>query len=190
MKKIDAKGLACPKPVVLTKKALEEDNEVLTIVDNEAASKNVAKLAKKLNCKVSILEENDKLFKVNIKKKKEQSLNSDDDNDAKTYLIDSEYFGEGSPELGKILIKGFLNTLLEVDPLPKKIIFLNSGVKLTSVYNDTVEVIQELGEKNVEILSCGTCLDFYDLKSELKVGEISNMYEIVDSLNSGSFVSV
>lgn len=190
MKKIDAKGLACPKPVVLTKKALEEDDEVLTIVDNEAASKNVAKLAKKLNCNVSILEENDKFFKVNIKKTKEQSSNSDDNNKAKTYLIDSEYLGEGSPELGRILIKGFLNTLLEIDPLPEKVIFLNSGVKLTSTYRDTVEVIEELEKNKVEILSCGTCLEYYDLKSELKVGEISNMYEIVDSLNSGNFVTI
>lgn len=190
MKKIDAKGLSCPKPVVLTKKALEENDEVLTIVDNEAASKNVAKLAKKLNCRVSILEENDALFKVNIKKAKEQSSNSEDNNNAKTYLIDSEYLGEGSPELGRILIKGFLNTLLEINPLPEKVIFLNSGVKLTSAYRDTVEVIKELEKNKVEILSCGTCLDYYDLKSELKVGEISNMYEIVDSLNSGNFVTI
>jgi len=190
LKEIDARGLACPKPVVMTKKALEEESELLTIVDNEAASKNVAKLAKKLNCKVSILEENDNLFKVNIKKSKEQSLNSKKDDTAKTYLIDSEYLGEGSPELGSILIKGFLNTLLEIDPLPKKVIFLNSGVKLTSSYSDTVEVIKELEKNNVAILSCGTCLEYYNLKSELKVGEISNMYEIVDSLNSEKCVSI
>lgn len=190
MQEIDAKGLACPKPVVLTKKALEEDDEILTIVDNEAASKNVAKLAEKLNCRVSILKENNNLFKVNIKKKEKQFKNTDKENKAKTYLIDSEYLGKGSTDLGKILIKGFLNTLLEIDPLPERIIFLNSGVKLTSAYRDTVDVIKELEKMEVEILSCGTCLDYYDLKSELKVGQISNMYEIVDSLNSDRIVKV
>ena len=190
MKEIDAKGMACPKPVVLTKNALEDNREVITIVDNEAASENVAKLAKKLNCSVSVLKESDNLYKINIKKSESAAVDSGAETEGKVYLIDSEFMGEGAPELGRILIKGFLSTLLELNPLPQKVIFLNSGVKLTASYNDTADVIRELEENDVDILSCGTCLEYYDLESELKVGEVSNMYEIADSLNSGEFVTI
>ena len=190
MEEIDARGLACPKPVVLTKKALENNNEVLTIVDNKAASENVGKLAKKLNCSVSNLKENDDKYKIKIKKMKNEESDLSKKTAGKVYLIDSEFLGSGDEELGKILIKGFLSTLIELDPLPDKLIFLNSGVKLTSVYDDSVEVIKELEEKGVDVLSCGTCLDYYDIMDELKVGSVSNMYEIADSINSDKFVTI
>ena len=91
--------------------------------------------------------------------------------------------GEGNDELGKVLIKGFIYTLTECKPYPKYIIFVNSGVKLTTENEATVENLKILEESGVEILSCGTCLDYYGLKENVQVGSITNMYTIVETMN-------
>ena len=201
MKEIDARGLACPKPVVQTKKAMAENDEILTIVDNKTASENVAKLAKKMKAEVSIVEEAEDYFKVLIKKTAEVEQKSKtasaggpnfkgSSNQGKVYLVASDTLGEGDKDLGKILIKGFLSTLLDIDPLPQKIIFLNAGVKLAVLETDVKQTLKELANAGVKILICGTCLDYYELSKEVEVGEVSNMYEIVDSINNDQYVRV
>ena len=201
MKEIDARGLACPKPVVLTKKAMAENEEILTIVDNKTASENVAKLAKKMRAEVSIVEEGENYFKVLIKKSAEPASKNITDsvaridseaksNQEKVYLVASDTLGEGEEDLGKILIKGFLSTLLDIKPLPKKVIFLNSGVKLAVLEKDVTATLEDLEAAGVKILLCGTCLDYYELSDQVEVGEVSNMYEIVNSINSGDYVRV
>jgi len=198
MKEIDARGLACPKPVVLTKKAMTENDEILTIVDNKTASENVAKLARKLKAEVSVVEEAADYFKILIKNNGQNKLENSTNKSAtakstekaKVYLIASDKLGEGEPELGEILIKGFLSTLLDIKPLPQKIIFLNSGVKLAVLEADLKKVLEDLETAGVEILICGTCLDYYGLSDQVEIGEVSNMYEIVDSINSGDYIRV
>lgn len=190
MKKIDARGMDCPKPVVLTKKALTDNEEITTIVDNEIAAKNVEKLAKKMNCKSSTVKENDTLFKILIKNRKSKQKENDEDKNSKVYLIASEYMGEGNNELGKILMKGFLSTLIDIEPKVDKLLFVNSAVKLSTIYPETISVLKELKENGTDILVCGTCLDYYDLTDKIQIGEISNMYEIVDNINSGDFVRI
>ena len=199
MKKIDARGLACPKPVVLTKKAMADNDQLLTIVDNKTASENVAKLAQKMKAEVSIVEEAEDYFKIIIKQSAEGEGEADtdlatasdaDSEEGKVYLIASDTLGEGEEELGKILIKGFLSTLLDIEPLPKKVIFLNAGVKLAVMEADVKRTLADLEAAGVKILLCGTCLDYYELSDQVEVGEVSNMYEIVDSINSGQYVKV
>lgn len=198
MKEIDARGLACPKPVVLTKKAMAEHDEILTIVDNKTASENVAKLARKLKAEVSVVEEAADYFKILIKNNGQNEIeNSTNKSSAakssangKVYLIASDKLGEGEPELGEILIKGFLSTLLDIKPLPKKVIFLNSGVKLAVLEADLKKVLEDLEAAGVKILLCGTCLDYYELSDQVEVGEVSNMYEIVDSINSSDYIRI
>jgi len=198
LKEIDARGLTCPKPVVLTKKAMAEHDEILTIVDNKIASENVAKLARKLKAEVSVVEEAADYFKILIKdtgeRKSQDNVNKKtvlkSSEKGKVYLIASDKLGEGEPELGEILIKGFLSTLLDIKPLPKKVIFLNSGVKLAVLEADLKKVLEDLEAAGVKILLCGTCLDYYELSDQVEVGEVSNMYEIVDSLNSSNIVRV
>ena len=194
MKEIDAKGLDCPAPVVKTKKALEDNDELLTIVDNEVAANNVKKLAVKLGCEVEVNKENDKLYKLKIKKvnnqKEESEEESKDDDNAKIYFFKSDKLGKGEDELGNVLIKGFIHTLLDVEPLPEKIIFMNAGVKIPTQNKDAIDSLKELEDKGVSILSCGTCLDYYQIKDELEVGSISNMYEIVENLNSKEVVVI
>ncbi|PTV96186.1 selenium metabolism protein YedF [Halanaerobium saccharolyticum] len=199
MKEIDARGLACPKPVVLTKKAMADNDEILTVVDNRTASENVAKLARKMKAEVTIVEEAEDYFKIMIKKtaadkvedKAGAAVGSESESQqGKVYLVASDTLGEGDEELGKILIKGFLSTLLDIKPQPKKVIFLNAGVKLAVLEKDVTAVLADLEAAGVKILLCGTCLDYYNLSDQVEVGEVSNMYEIVDSLNSSSTVRV
>ncbi|RAK08493.1 selenium metabolism protein YedF [Halanaerobium saccharolyticum] len=197
MKEIDARGLDCPKPVVLTKKAMADNEEVLVIVDNKIASENVAKLAQKMKAEVSIVEESADYFKIIIKNTGEK-VKSENNKAAvshpseagKVYLIASDKLGEGEEDLGKILIKGFLSTLLDIKPLPEKVIFLNSGVKMAVLEKDVTATLEKLESAGVEVLICGTCLDYYDLSDQLEVGEVSNMYEIVNSINSSDYVRV
>lgn len=199
MKEIDARGLACPKPVVLTKKAMTDNEEILTVVDNRTASENVAKLARKMKAEVTIVEEAEDYFKIMIKKtaadkavnKAEAAVGSESESkQKKVYLVASDTLGEGEEELGKILIKGFLSTLLDIKPLPEKVIFLNAGVKLAVLEKDVTAVLSDLEAAGVKILLCGTCLDYYNLSDQVEVGEVSNMYEIVDSLNSSNTIRV
>ncbi|RCW45412.1 MULTISPECIES: sulfurtransferase-like selenium metabolism protein YedF [unclassified Halanaerobium] len=185
MKEIDARGMDCPKPVVLTKKALDDNTKITTIVDNEIAAENVAKLAKKMNCSYSTVKEGEDFFKILITAPEGTVTNESQNDNAKVYLIGSENMGEGEKELGKILMKGFLSTLLDITPRPKKLLFINSGVKLTTIYPETISVLKELEEKGTDILVCGTCLNYYNLTDKIKVGKISNMYEIADSINNG-----
>ncbi|KXS48659.1 selenium metabolism protein YedF [Halanaerobium congolense] len=193
MKEIDAKGLACPKPVVLAKKAITSNQKVLVIVDNQTAVSNLTKLGKKMGAEVSVVEESETEFRVLFKKSKSSdSENTESDaenNGAKIYLISADTMGDGERELGQILIKGFISTIKELDPLPKRIIFLNSGVKLATK-EDIIFYLKELEELGVEIFFCGTCVDYYGLQEEIKVGEISNMFEIADNLNREDLVTI
>ena len=99
--------------------------------------------------------------------------------------------GSGNDELGNVLIKGFIYTLTETKPYPKSILLVNGGVRLSADNEATIENLKILEEAGVEILSCGTCLDYYGLKENLQVGTVTNMYTIVDILkNSSNTISI
>ena len=190
MKKIDARGLDCPKPVIKTKKAIEKYDEIEVLVDNETASKNVKKLGIKMGAKVTVVKDNDNYYKLLISDFKKADKTEKKENKGKVVFVKSEFLGTGEQQLGDILIKGFIKTLLEINPLPDKIIFMNSGVKLACKNDDVVNSLKKLKDNGVEILSCGTCLDYYNLTDQLKVGNVSNMYEIVESLNNGNVLEI
>ena len=187
---LDAKGLACPKPVINTKKKLDsiEQGVVEVTVDNEIAKENLFNLPKSMNLEANVLKtEKDSICieiikgeNVIIEEKSQESL-------ADTCIfINSDKMGTGNDELGQVLIKGYIYTLTESKPYPKSILFVNSGIKLTTENEATVENLKILQDAGVEILSCGTCLDYYGLKEELKVGTVTNMYTIVESMNNSS----
>jgi selenium metabolism protein YedF len=183
--KIDARGLACPQPVIKVKKALEKIAEGIVIieVDNFAAKENVLKFAKANMCSAEFAVE-DGIFTVTIHKgaggEKVESPKIATENTV--FLLTSNTLGHGSEELGTVLIKSFFYALLEKEPLPRLLLFMNSGVYLTSENSPVAEHLQALSERGVEILSCGTCLDYYELKDKLAVGGITNMYTIVEEL--------
>ena len=187
-KQVDARGLSCPKPVIETKKILDqlrEGSSVTTIVDNEIAVENVTKLAQSMALHVDV-EEIEGNYYINIHKGIEINEVRMESNLKKNMviMIASETMGEGPNELGKVLMKGFLYTLTETRPFPKAVLFINSGVKLTTEGSEVVEYIRNLESEGVEVLSCGTCLDYFNLKNKLMVGGVSNMYTIVEKMSS------
>lgn len=188
MKEIDVRGLACPEPVIKTKNALQNSNKLLVLIDSEVVKNNVTKLARKLNCQVNLLEEGGE-YRLTIEKTA-TNINEEVERKGKVYFISSDKLGKGADELGDLLMKGFISTLIEIDPLPDKIIFINSGVKIPTVNEETREHLKNLEKAGVVVLSCGACLNYYGLENKLKVGSISNMYEILESLNQGEVVSI
>lgn len=192
---IDARGLACPKPVIKTKKELDniEEGIVIVTVDNNIAKQNILKLSNSLNCESRIIKEEKDLISIEIKKGDNVIIEEQikDELDNKCIFISSNKMGNGNDELGEILMKGFMYTLTESKPYPKSILLVNSAVKLSTENYDTVQNLKILEESGVEILSCGTCLDYYGLKESIKVGSITNMYTIVDIMkNSSQTISI
>jgi selenium metabolism protein YedF len=184
MKEIDCRGMACPQPVLTAKKALEEmeQGEFILIVDNPAARDNVERFAQSQGAVVDV-EEKGNDFYLRIQKGSACDLAGAAQKAEKVVVyINSNLLGIGEEALGTILMRSFLKTLLDLNPTPSKLIFINSGVRLTTEGSEVLESLKILSDKGVEILSCGTCLDFYGLKAKLKVGIISNMYDIAQSL--------
>lgn len=193
---IDCKGLNCPLPVINTKKHFDniEKGIATTIVDNEVAKNNVVKFAKNANLEVSV-SENDNLYHITITKGGAQLENLKDDKNLKTdenftIVVSSDKLGNGAEELGEALIKSYLFALSEADIIPNNLIFLNSGVKLVVEGSLVLESINKLKERGVNIYSCGLCLDFYKIKDKVQVGEITNMYAIIEMMNSGRTIKL
>lgn len=194
-REVDARGLTCPKPVIQTKKAIEElseNGQVTTIVDNEIAKENVTKYAKSLNLNYQVREV-DGFFHIDIYKD-ELTLSSEALPQPKpkmgeqVILVGKDKLGEGNDQLGEVLIKGFFYTLTEMEPYPKAILFLNGGIKLTIESSPILEHLRTLEMQGVQVLSCGTCLDYYNAKDQLAVGGVTNMYTIVEHLNKAKNV--
>lgn len=185
MKKvIDARGLACPQPVVLTKKGLEESDQLTTVVDNSVAVENVTRLAKSKGCTVQV-EEKEGDYYLHISKSCCDAFASNEEQEKAVVLVTSNLFGQGEEELGKTLMKSFLYALTQVENI-KQMIFMNSGVFLTIQGSEVLESLKTMEESGVEMLSCGTCLDYYGLKDKLAVGEVTNMYTAVEAITSAS----
>ena len=182
---IDARGLSCPQPVILTKKALEAGDSVTTVVDNQAALENVSRLAQSLGYNVEV-EQQGKDYHIHI----EKTGTSPDqvEYNQGVILINGQYFGRGDNDLGKILMKSFLYTLTQMKGAVTTIIFINGGVFLTAQGSEVLDHLLELEQSGMEILSCGTCLDFYNLKNRLMVGQVSNMYSILERVSAADKV--
>lgn len=195
MKIIDARKKACPQPVIMTKKEADQGAEEITvIVDNETAKINVSKFGTQLKYTVTAEDKEDGTYiilKKDSENKKQTEITTDIQNKNTCYLITSDKMGKGSDDLGRILMKSFLYTLSETKPYPDFLVFLNSGVKLTTEGSESIDDIMKLEEGCTKIVSCGTCLDFFEIKSKLQVGSISNMYDIVDIIsNSNNTITI
>lgn len=187
MSVIDCRGLACPQPVITTKQALDQwkEGEMIVIVDNTVSCNNVERFARSQGCSVEIKEEGQDFY-LHIQKlgekDKEETIRSEEKIRKVVVYINSQFLGIGDEALGMILMRSFLKTLLDLETKSSRLILINSGVRLATEGSEVLETLRILSEKGIEILSCGTCLDFYGLKEKLKVGKISNMYDIAQSL--------
>ncbi|MCD6520813.1 MAG: sulfurtransferase-like selenium metabolism protein YedF [Anaerolineae bacterium] len=192
MRTIDARGLPCPQPVILARNAMREGAAFTILVSAQEQVNNVRRLAEKAGWQTQV-ESREGEFAVQVHPGSETLPSQAEQNTSKTerptvLVVSSERMGRGEEELGEILIRAFFHTLNEVDPLPNTIIFYNSGVKLAVEGSPILEDLQALETKGVEILVCGTCLGYFELKDRLAVGEISNMYSIAETLLSAGHI--
>lgn len=196
---LNAKGLQCPQPVILAKKALDEGNEAVEIlVDNAIAVQNLTRLAQSGGRQIQS-QPVEGGFSVTITG---QSGNPQEQiplpvincapETGYAVFVGKDFVGDGDPALGYSLMKMFLYTLSQSDALPHSLLFMNAGVKLAA--GDEQQIIDSLHvltEKGVQILVCGTCLNFYGLTDQLKAGTISNMYEILSAMQkAGKVITV
>lgn len=194
---INAKGLSCPEPVVLTKKALDSHNEVTVIVDNGTAKENIKRLASHSGCTIDITEESEGIFRMHLMRQQDKEAGKDVVSDClcpqdvpvsshgpTVLVIASNVMGYGEDNLGAVLMKAFIHTAISLDHRPDIIIFYNTGVKLTASDSDVIDDLKALQEKGVNIMICGTCLNFFDLTGKIGAGNISNMYDIAETLST------
>ncbi len=196
MKQVDARNTTCPKPVILTLEALSHmEGEVAleVMITDEVAKSNLERLAKEKNLSYSCedkdgyssvylgVEDVDDLKKQNVSTD-DVVCNIEDSTTMKTLAIGCEFMGHGNDELGRVLMKGHIYALAHSDVKPQTMVFFNSGAKLTCKGSESLEDIKELEAAGVEILTCGTCLDYLDLKEDLAVGGVTNMYAITQIL--------
>jgi len=190
MQVVDGKGLLCPQPLILTRKALKNclPGETLKIeCDNQTAYQNIMTYLKDQSLTPSG-NEKEGIFQIEVINQQNMTAEENDSfgmnpgicSSAYVVAIGSDRMGEGDPQLGAILMKGFLNALPEQPVLPTHLIFYNSGVKLTTKDSGVISSIKELEAGGVDILVCGTCIDFYELKDQLGAGRISDMFTLTE----------
>jgi selenium metabolism protein YedF len=180
---VDARNLSCPQPVVLTKEALEEADEVITIVDNVAARDNVSRLGKSQGREISVETKKDGIYltlrKAEVRVAKKQTIPAT----GIVLFIASDILGRGENQpLGSLLMQSFLNTVGGLIVRPETIVLMNNGVKLATNDSLVLGELRQLESQGIEILACGTCLSRLELTDKLAIGQISNMYTIADIL--------
>ena len=205
---IDVMGKPCPIPVIEAKKALagQDVDSVLVKVDNYIAVQNLEKMANGYGYRFSYSEKAKDAFEAVIEKDGKNTnghdaVTNESDRSNKVQsaapsgglvvTVGRNTMGEGAEELGKMLIKGFLYSLTELPAYPRCVIFFNSGARLTSDGANTIDDLKKLEEKGTEILTCGTCVNYYELNEKPAVGEIADMYRIAERMASaGSVINI
>lgn len=206
---VDAKGLPCPQPVIRAKEVLKEMTEgtVEVLVDNEIAVQNLMKLGGYFGLKPVSEKISEEEFRVsydvterkeadtqqavvdaaNMKTEAESGTEAcipDARRKGQIVVISSDCMGSGDDELGRQLMKGFLYAQAQLDVLPDTILLYNGGAKLSAEGSQSVEDLRSLEAQGVEILTCGTCLNYYGLSGKLAVGNVTNMYDIAEKLSA------
>ena len=196
---IDARGMACPLPVVNAKKACEEMHagDVLTVlVDNEIAVQNLTRFATYRNHALSAEKRDENTFAVVIRLGETAENNKAEFEDESVacapnqcrkgllVALSANTMGSGDDKLGASLMKAFVFALTRQDQLPETILCYNSGAWLSCEGADTLQDLKALEAEGVTVLTCGTCLDFYKLKDKLAVGGVTNMYDIVERMEN------
>lgn len=196
---LDARGLACPLPVVKANEALAAmtDGTLEVHVDNAVAVENLKRLAAQRGLGVEVSQPEDAHFIVALTVGESAPAQKAPDGAENPCLpcrknvvvaVDTDVMGRGSDELGRVLLKGFLYALAHQPELPQTILFYNGGAHLTADGSESLEDLREMAAHGVEILTCGTCLNHYGLTDRLAVGGVTNMYDIVDKLTHADLV--
>ena len=201
---LDARGLECPRPVILTRKALAEGgfSELEVIVNTSSGSENVARFAGHAGCTIGSIEKSGEETRIVIQPPVaswSDATSTESLADAtmplvepgiQTVFLSGRTIGRGDDELGALLMRAFLYTLTESETIPQRVLLMNSGVTLAAKGSEHLENLRRLVDLGVEILACGTCLEFYKLTDQLDVGRVSNIQEITEFLLEGKALSL
>jgi selenium metabolism protein YedF len=189
MKTIDCRNLSCPAPVINVKNALQEHAKIRVLLDDGAPRENVSRFSRNRGCQVT--EERDGSGWIltissaaGTASPGPEALSQGN----RVLMITSDRLGDGPEELGRLLMRNFVHTLLETSKLPTRMLFLNSGVLLTCEGSEVLEALGKLHGMGVEIFSCGLCLDFFTIKDKLRVGATTNMLATAEYLLSADSV--
>ena len=197
---VNAMGQQCPIPVVQATRALEgmtEPGELTVLVDNVTATENLRRMAAGHQLTASVERKGEGKFVVTIPVVQPlgkaapaaEPVRVPRGDGGLVVAVDTDAMGRGSDELGGTLMKGFLFALGQLPQPPKTILFYNGGARLTCEGSASLEDLRALAEKGAEILTCGTCLNYYGLTEKLAVGGVTNMYAIVETLaNAGKVI--
>lgn len=205
--KLDERGKLCPMPVIDTKKALERCNEgehLEILVDNEIAVQNLRKMAVHKGLESSYEKKGAREFLVRITaggnggavrtaapgemENEPDACLPDGRRKGMVVVLSSNLMGQGDDVLGKVLMKGFVYALTQQDILPETVLLYNGGAFLSSEGSDNLEDLKELEAQGVEILTCGACINHYGLADKLRVGSVTNMYEIVERMTAATLL--
>jgi len=194
---VDARGQLCPKPLILTKKALlalPVGDQMTVLIDNATSLENVSRFLSDNGVPFSVTRDGE--VSTMTVTKQALALSSPDaagycttaSRAGHVVCLRGDTMGSGNPDLGGVLMKACINTLENVTPLPSAVVCYNHGVRLALRDSPVLEALTELSRKGVRILVCGTCLDYLKQKENLAVGTVSNMYDILDALTSAGHV--
>lgn len=187
MRQINAIGDACPLPVVKTKKGLDaiESGQLVVLVDNEVAVQNIRRLAGSTSCQFDVVQQ-EGIFHITLLKGEAQPSDASAGREevvGKTVVVlSADTMGTGDDELGQILMKGFIFALTQLDILPDTILLYNTGAKLAVHGSSSLEDLIALEQAGATVLTCGTCLNHLGIAEQLGVGEITNMYRLVEEM--------
>lgn len=198
---VDTRGQLCPAPLIAAKRAMREITEgesIIILTDNATSYNNLTRFLKDNKAEI-IREENNGEWKLTVKKTSGFSAKTRAEDYCRpevahfekgdfVVVISSEKMGEGDDDLGRLLVGNFIKALKDLDKLPAKIIFYNSGVKLAVKGSEQLEHLRQLEKMGVEILLCATCVNHYGLEEKTDAGILSNMYTIAEAMASASKV--
>ena len=194
---VDARGLPCPQPVIQTRKAMQQVDQIVTLVDSETSMTNVTRMAEKEGWQVNLVPQDDE-YRIELARG-DTLLQAEPMTVGRAevvsgplvLVVSSDIMGRGEAELGSILVRGFFHTLGEVQPVPQRIILFNTGVRLACTSSPVLDDLRALEDSGIEMLVCGTCLNYFELTEQLAVGQVSNMYDIAETmLNAGKVVNL
>ena len=179
----------CPYPVVETRKQIlaHPGEQLQVLVGDQAGRDNVSRLAQKMGYQAGA-EAAGSGFRLTLtpgertaEPTMQESPGPASQSSGKTVIYcGSDRMGDGDDHFGRVLMRNFLGTLLEMDPLPDTLLFVNSGIDLTTTGSDVLEALHKLVDQGVDIATCGLCLEYYQKKEQLQVGRVTNMYEMVE----------
>ncbi len=189
--KLDARGLSCPEPVIRTKTAVESQSpaSISVVVDNQASQENVQRFLESQGFKTALSKEGDDFFVLGDREKMPDTTPSAADEDPEEtpekilVFCSTDRIGFGDDELGKKLMISFIKTLNEMGTDLWKLVLVNNGVKLSIEGSEVLAEIQALEKAGVSVMVCGTCLTHFDLMEQKRVGETTNMLDIVTAMH-------